>query len=333
VVALDPSSKTSPLPLLETWRVEFGLQFEIWTDTNYMPKSFLKANYSQVPSFIPDSIKDNPHASSWFSHLDKNDIPAALLKINNHRFRQVKFLTACVGHLRRKKIKMMAHIDTDEYIVINPKLRARPLAVNGLAPSVPFSGSILSFLEQMHAHFPKRLSRVCLMMPVLLFGAVEDKKGGSTVIGKSFNNTKFESLRWKYHAAFNDTRNGLQKAIMDVSALSSKDPLVQDRAFSVHMPSNQSCRFYTLYPEWDAVRLNPLTLQHYVGSYERYSARADARRNWQVYQQKASLNDHMDDGWITGWLQSFVETHGLEKVSRILHDYLVTNSTRINQHL
>jgi hypothetical protein len=45
------SSKTSPLPLLETWRVEFGLQFEIWTDTNY------KANYYyQVPSFILDKV-------------------------------------------------------------------------------------------------------------------------------------------------------------------------------------------------------------------------------------------------------------------------------------
>jgi hypothetical protein len=29
------------------------------------------------------------------------------------------------------------------------------------------------------------------------------------------------------------------------------------------------------------------------------------------------MNGDIDDGWIRGWLQSFVEEHGLEKVSRM----------------
>jgi hypothetical protein len=64
-----------------------------------------------------------------------------------------------------------------------------------------------------------------------------------------------------------------------------------------------------------------LTINHYVGSLERYQSRQDVRRNSKIYQHKAQVNGGTDDGWIMGWLESFVEQHGKEKVSQVLQDY------------
>ena len=53
--------------------------------------------------------------------------------INNHRYRQRTFIKRCIQYLWKKNIQQqqqqqqtpvfMAHIDTDEYIIINPLLR------------------------------------------------------------------------------------------------------------------------------------------------------------------------------------------------------------------
>ena len=78
----------------------------------------------------------------------------------------------------------------------------------------------------------------------------------------------------------------------------------------------------TLLPKLDQVRLFPLSVNHYVGSYERYRSRQDVRRNDEVYRRKATVQGGLDDGWITGWLESFVQEYGMDKASMVLKDYL-----------
>jgi hypothetical protein len=154
--------------------------------------------------------------------------------------------------------------------------------------------------------------------------------------------------------------NGLQKAIVDVSTLPDDHPIfVTQLIKSVHQPLDSSydkwknpndndnenknedhgtttttakatkttksfkqiCRQMTLKPDVDAVRLFPLTTNHYVGSLERYTARQDLRRNLDIYYEKANVQGGVDDGWIQGWLASFVETHGVEASRRVLGQY------------
>ena len=345
IVAIDPSSKTSPSSIFDRWKRYFGLESDIWTDSDYMPEYFLRGQYDQVPSFLPDYIKRNISASHWHATAgitDSNRIRQDLQHINNHRFRQATFLHKCILSVRQKHDEQpkqhtstsswLAHIDTDEYIVVNPRIRARsPKAMQGFYPSRPDASSVMNFLESMFLNFPKRLSRTCLAMPSVLFGTIEDGRddmiensSNHSVIPIGWNVTRFETLRWKYHAAFNDTISGLQKTIMDVSVIRSDDMIFHRHAHSIHRPSNESCRQMKLRPDFDAIRLYPLTINHYVGSYERYRGRDDVRRNEQVYRKKASVRDGGKDSkeWMAGWLGSFIQTHGKDRVSLVLQDYV-----------
>jgi hypothetical protein len=334
IVATDPASQTSPSELFQTWRDVFGMVIDEWQDADYMPDYFLQGHYDQVPSFMPTFVTANASASIWHMpghNLTNEQLQEDLLHINNHRFRQVTFVSRCFQKFaKQKQHHWVAHIDTDEYMVINPRLRARPNATKKVHfPTVPTSGSILQFMNDMFKHYAKRLSRICFMMPTVLFGSIEDTMMNNTIpssSGGGWNRSRFESLRWKYHANWTDIGNGLQKAIVNVSKLDPTSHAIfkVGRIVSVHQPLyHPECRKMTLKPDVNAVRLFPLTLNHYVGSLERYLSRADKRRNVDIYTKKAHVKGGIDDGWIQGWLASFVEEHGIEKVTKVLGDYLL----------
>eukprot|EP00934_Nitzschia_sp_Nitz4_P009027 Nitzschia sp. Nitz4//scaffold109_size72162//35656//37014//NITZ4_005847-RA/size72162-processed-gene-0.12-mRNA-1//1//CDS//3329532766//9017//frame0 len=355
IVATDPSSKTSPKDLLERWhQPPFGLEFELWQDADYMPEYFLQGKFDLVPSFLPEHMRQNASTSIWhqagaseetrdgaqLSNLTTEEsIEADLVQINNHRFRQATFVSHCFRRLKDKGRSWVAHIDTDEYMIINHRLRQRRGAVKdmGALPSHAYAGSLVEFLHKMFRYYPKRLFRSCVMMPTILFGATE-QTGNETWLAQmnqhvpsSWIRLRFETLRWTYHADWREIANGLQKAIVDVSTLPVDHPIfVEERIKSVHQPLDSSypgpfkqiCRRMTLKPEVDSVRLYPLTINHYVGSLERYMAREDKRRNRNIYLQKAGVNASIDDdGWIQSWFHSFLDSHGEEAVRRVLQDY------------
>ena len=78
----------------------------------------------------------------------------------------------------------------------------------------------------------------------------------------------------------------------------------------------------------------PLAGHHYLGSLERYMTRGDIRRNPGAHNgqnlranyakgdenNNSTSNGSKEDArwWIGGWLDSFVETHGSEKVLTVL---------------
>ena len=134
----------------------------------------------------------------------------------------------------------------------------------------------------------KRLTPICQAMPTILFGSKEDshvaKQQQDMLNPFELSRIKFETLRWKYHALWNNYRNGFQKVLMNLQLLPSTDMiLTNEYAYNPHQPSNESCRRMTLFPETAAVRQYPLTINHYIGSYERYSKRKqDFRRSRQV---------------------------------------------------
>ena len=112
-------------------------------------------------------------------------------------------------------------------------------------------------------------------MPRVLYGSVEDDNNNVSTYKKSF-----ESLRWKYHTRYdNDKLNKQPKVIMDVSGFPPMNN--SGRVFSIHRPNRFLCRNKGQMNVHDEHRY-PLTINHYIGSLERYQAREDVRRTQTV---------------------------------------------------
>jgi hypothetical protein len=186
---------------------------------------------------------------------------------------------------------------------------------------------------QHDAKLQKQANYPCISMPRLLFGSVEKQRNetkdlqAKTAIASAptFNATLFETLRWKYHAALTDKeRNAQPKVIVDVSAVDPTDEMFKPKAFSIHRPSKKLCRRIDQL-DFDTVERYPLAVNHYVGTYERYVARNDTRRNERAYEYKAHVDAGSDD-WITTWLDGFVQEQGPDKASALLQDYRVDSA-------
>jgi hypothetical protein len=283
IVTVDPDSETSPLPIFDKWR-KFGMKIEVWTDQMFMPDMFFKHQYHLMPQLV--KLKKNKH--KWID-ADKEEDPAETLKltrtIQDHRFRQLVFLSNCTRELRAKNRTWMVHIDTDEYIVINPKLRQRGKFGNGGVVPLENGPSVVPrLLNEMAKTATVQVNYPCISLPRLMFGSVEDGKQSARKIPRHlFNITKFESLRWKYHASLDDNdRNKQPKVIMDVSAIPEDDPiLTEGKVFSIHRPSGALCRMQGQM-DFDSVMKYPLSANHYLGTFERFGSRDDPRRNRRV---------------------------------------------------
>ena len=119
---------------------------------------------------------------------------------------------------------------------------------------------------------------------------------------------------WRKHARRNDfKRNALAKVIIDVSQV---DMEATPRFESLHRPIKSICA-----PPWANDWESSLRLNHYLGSWESYSFRDDARRgNERSYEmwQFRSLDEEETDDNIRPWLDGFVKTHGLDQAQHLL---------------
>jgi len=336
VVAVDPSSTTSPVPVFDKWRNLTDLEVTVWSDADFMPQSFLEKGYHIPPRYV---IKD-ANKSQWHEGWeDPARVVADRMKINNHRFRQVSFLGACYRHVRNSPNRdLTIHIDTDEYLVVNPLLRSHQ-SLRGSIPvpsGVGEPNSIGKFIRRIREdEFLSRQSNFpCVSMPRLLFGSVEDESQRDAerllemhlTMGGGFNATTFETLRWKYRAALNDTeRNAQPKVLVDVSrgAVPDGDEMFQPKPFSIHRPSKALCRRLDQMsiPQYQRF---PFVVNHYIGPYDRYVARNDTRRSRRMYDFKANVRDGGRDDWIaTGdWLGGFVDAVGRSKARLLLGTHL-----------
>jgi len=257
----------------------------------------------------------------------------------------------------------MATLDTDEYLVVNPwrvrkHRRPPPEQERRTSWKLLGPGSVLKWLvdylqkqQQTQTQGNKDTTNNCIQVPRLLFGSVENNHNNGTtkdvthglvhgngttkppklkLIDRSIS--PMETLRWKYHAAWNDTRNFQQKVVLDLYRIPNDDELWKDHFNSVHRPSRKYCAPET--PDNNGgslivgnnvtVPASPLTAFHYIGSMERYFARPnDLRRNEKRYRQRSNLTFAREVGWIDQWLEQFVQSVGIQTASILLKDYIV----------
>jgi hypothetical protein len=184
-------------------------------------------------------------------------------------------------------------------------------------PSIEEPNAVLTLLQQVVQKTKDAVNYPCISMPRTLFGSFEtndDTKFNQTPLG--FNSTSFETLRWRYHALPNNTDiHGNPKVIVDISAI--PENYLQNEVFSIHRPMPEFCRGNKDVLFNDDFRKQPIAVNHYLGSWERYNGRQDERRSRSIYNLKASANREKDDGVIP-WLKGFVQSMGYRDASKLL---------------
>jgi hypothetical protein len=317
IVAIDPLSSESPSEILQKWRRLTDLEIVEWNDPDFMPVDFLE--HGRPPRREMVKAKDFGGSLS----------PADLVEIVTHRYRQRVFLAQCMKRNRALNHSWVVHIDTDEYVVASKLLRQMNPNYVKLQP-MDKPGSVLHLLQRAVSNTSSLLNYPCISMLRVLFGSVEihgtdrDEK-----VPALFNSTAFETLRWRYHGLpHNMSVHGNPKVILDVSAI--PESFFPDVVFSIHRPVTEFCsRNNDL--AFSNFRRQPIAVNHYLGSWERYSARRDKRRSRSKYETKASQRRGRDDG-VRLWLKGFVEHFGQTTATELLGDAYLVNRRPEKKH-
>jgi hypothetical protein len=93
-----------------------------WQDEDYMLGFFLEGNYSRLPNFLGSANTTHSHWHSAESQFHNETVAQALItSINKHRYRRLQFVEECLRYVYKTGTdRWMAHIDTEEYLAINP---------------------------------------------------------------------------------------------------------------------------------------------------------------------------------------------------------------------
>jgi len=184
--------------------------------------------------------------------------------------------------------------DTDEFVVPSKLLRQmNPDYVDIPDPEQP--GSILQFIQQVVQVTGDLVNYPCITMLRVLFGSQESEpEEVASEVPEDWNGRAFETMRWRYHGLpHNKTLHGHPKIILDVAAIPAKH--FEKVVFSIHRPFMDVCpRVSDL--SFSSFRKQPIAVNHYLGSWERYSGKSDKRRSREKYDAKAVVSRGKDDG-------------------------------------
>jgi hypothetical protein len=286
IVTTDPRSRTSPSAIFDRWRAH-GMNIIEWNESN-LKIQVGTSNKSYTPT-------------------------------QQHRFRQKIFLAQCMRELQALNQTWTALWDTDEYIVWNHKaysnIQLENMNQTVLIPSIMEQNGLLTFLKQ-HALSSDQLRVPCITIPRVLFGAVESPKSNvQQRVPLIINATHLDTLRWRKHAQRDDPiANSFAKTMIDVSRV---DLTHVQWVWNPHRPLQEDCDFAQLDD-----RLSLLRINHYLGSWESYSARDDARKNTQrsteSWEFKTTQATEESDDNIRDWIGGFVKTQGDNKAMELL---------------
>lgn len=300
VVAIDPNSKTSPSLILNQWR-SYGMTIVEWNNTDiYEGRQW---EYDNVVM----KRRRAPH---------------------DHRQRQNMFLRNCLGHMKNRNRTWVMLVDSDEYLLFNGPAKSKENYAGIEYSSIKKESSILNFLNKEQKREGSNLTEPCIAIPRMLFGAVESSETERRKnIPWGIEPDTLDTVRFRKHirrpVTDHHTVNGWAKVIVDVSRVKWEDIPTPKEAFqtnpwivNVHQPLPKIC------PRPFVKDVNTLLrINHYVGSWEAFSYRQDARasegRDKSKWQSKADYKDETDDN-IRPWLGGFVEEHGTKMATQML---------------
>ena len=242
VVIVDPRSKESPSEIFDLFRQELGMDILVWADQDI--------DY-EVDVNTTDDTKRRA----------------------NHLVRQRVFLNRCMTHFHKQGHRWTLMVDTDEYLTTEPGVKKYP-SFESIMKTDNFRqpGAVLEYIHRVHTRGVFNDS--CIIVHRVLFGAGEKRRFiVPSVVPKGLDVDPFrlDTFRWRKHNKHIHILNGLGKPMMDVSAL--RFPL------NVRNPHRPDLHLCGSPHQRETVKNSPFRANHYIGSWEEYSYRDDARKN------------------------------------------------------
>eukprot|EP00587_Corethron_hystrix_P003340 CAMPEP_0113328204 /NCGR_PEP_ID=MMETSP0010_2-20120614/19858_1 /TAXON_ID=216773 ORGANISM="Corethron hystrix, Strain 308" /NCGR_SAMPLE_ID=MMETSP0010_2 /ASSEMBLY_ACC=CAM_ASM_000155 /LENGTH=666 /DNA_ID=CAMNT_0000189443 /DNA_START=419 /DNA_END=2419 /DNA_ORIENTATION=+ /assembly_acc=CAM_ASM_000155 len=166
--------------------------------------------------------------------------------------------------------------------------------------------------------------RPCIDVPRLFFGGIASKPlEVAADIPEGYDPTLFDTLRFRKHANRGAFEYNLYvKTLMDVSRFKVNNIPVEERPLGVQIVDfntepvrwwpKQTHKVCSASAFGDMPVFYDTSLfraHHYIGTWERYSARDDKRRTRSMYNVKANVDKGSDDD-IRPWLRNFVTEFG-----------------------
>jgi hypothetical protein len=304
LIGSDLENKQDPRDVLERWgKANVGLHYWILNSSEFM--------------FRHGTTKGILDAHHSFVH------------------RQRAFITTCTEFMKNEGLHWVAYIDSDEFITMNRLGRdelqvVEPARNDPLHDKKLLARNMRSALPPVHSNKTvldamldlKRISSLspCNTLPRLLYGSLENVTCREATVANQlvrlpgFDVSDLSTLRFTQHARKGDfAMSKFGKVIMDVSELSNQT-VATKLPRNVHRPYKPECG-----PGVAAFDEAVFTLNHYIGSWERYSSRTDARRSRHEWEKRAFLtNGNSCDQNVFEWFPRFVQQVGVGRSKFLL---------------
>jgi hypothetical protein len=263
----------------------------------------------------------------------------------HHAFvhRQKGFVTTCSEFLKKQGVQWTTYIDSDEFVVLNrlgsddKDLIVKDKGPNSIrkesyqarrdldfnlnssqgAMTTTSTKTVAEVLHKLRA--TEYLKTPCYTLPRLLVGALENvtcpkQTAVNELARRDYRYEEMSTLRFVQHAKKGDfAASKYGKVIMDLSDMDEETVSVTVPR-SIHRPYKSVCG-PAVVPFPNAV----LYLNHYIGTWERYSSRRDGRRNRQEWEQRAYFDEGVScDKEIHTWFPRFVAQMGSRRAQYLL---------------
>jgi hypothetical protein len=309
VILSDPASRESPTNVLDPWRDYITI--EEWTEEDYFDKGLRQRtiDLKEVKNPSPDDLH------------------------NHFLERQSNFIKSCSVHLQKQNRTWVSFHDIDEYYVINSDI------VKSTKQRMEKPGSIIKLINELQenatsasdlAFPPEQFTGPCVTTYRVPYSAVESSEEERGQDVPSFLDPRqLETLRWRNHGH----KTVIGKSLVDVSKLPAlKHMGWSDRKRTPFSP-------HQLIPFCPHVLYHPnafIVINHYLGSWESYTYRAnDIRKgnskNRKAWERFANRKGGKRGDDIRPWITGFVRLVGEQKAKLLLGntglpaDYMVSD--------
>lgn len=275
-----------------------------------------------VPTSILDQWRHKMTIVEWMNFTDsllRHEQDSPRQKLEKYKNLQTSFYRACAAHLQEHNRTWTSFHDTDEFLTISSEV------YNHSNHLVEKPGNILQVLQDLrqsthsveewpYSHFQPP----CISIPRALYSAIESTPEEQKENVPSFiDSDQLDTLRYRYRLTPRGGRDGLAKSVIDVSYLKPQD---LNSGGTPHKPISSLCPT-SPYVQYGGI---PLGIHHYLGSWESYSYRDDARkgnvRNREEWEKRSVNQQGGADDEIRLWIQGFVGLVGTEDSKTLLKD-------------
>jgi hypothetical protein len=236
-----------------------------------------------------------------------NQTDVSFAKTIVHRRRQSHFYEDFALNLQKKKRTWTSFHDVNEFLTVDQHF------VNGTDTLLNEPGNVLQTLRHVrltqpnNTHFHKN----CITVPRVTYGSIESSTEQVQKDIPSFlDGMKFDTLRYRHRGKHG--RGGPVKSILDVTHG------IRRGKYSFHqLIGNVHCSS-------KLTTHNILGIQHYMGSWESYSYRDDARRGKEHsrkrFTDRSKVRAVMKDDELRPWVKGFVDHVGEPLARHLLQD-------------